>query len=938
MATYYLSNSGNDNNNGLSESTAWASIAKLATQQLQAGDIVRFRKGDTFYGVLGAALLRPTWALGNRRVTFASYGTGQRPIISAAKIIKSTAWTLDSANVWKVLINDVAAVDGYNTLTGVSGANIGFLRVDGVIHGAKKFAKADLSAQWEFYSDEASYLYVYSTANPNTLASEILAAPNAQFCREHSGARYCGLEFRDCGGHGVSSTQTDVDVWGCVFSGIGGSRLVGYSNPTTRYGNGAECWLGSKRIDIRGNWFIDIYDVACTMQGTGLNSAEKGWDDITFRQNRMVRCNQVFETWATYDNGGTVNPTPAGSGFRRCAFEHNEAWDTGYGWSNSVRPDQNTRSPILLYSMHAAVNDISIRHNRFHGFKGALIYRHGNTPGLPTGFVFDENVAVFDGPDHLIQFGNAYTASQWDAYVAAASSIGERNSASVMGQASDLHSAVTSLFAVSSSGAAADSANFESAAEAAAQLGLARAVADSAVQNAAVETLFVTATDAAMWAPLVDVTITNAFSRFDAVFAYGVGGDSDPNRGGIGFLNVQLVPNAELTGLAYCGLDIAPMMNSVTLPTSMFAAVVTGGDGATLTVRILVNIGRDSYLSMSLAALNVIKGNRATYAMLNKAAIGALPAGAVTYSSTVNLAYSLRATTGGTAPATTPVRAGERYLDTTSKRSWQAFGSSSSADWLPDQPTHGAGAPGSAPKRIGDLYFDTSAKVTYRAFGTASSSDWVIEGAYSPILAYETNITNTVDATQWAPLLTVTLSSGSGRFDAMLSYVTGADSAPDRRGMGFLNLQLVPNSGLTGLDYCGVDLAQLVPFRGSSGFLTEDSFAVVVNGDGSTVTCQLLVNIGRDSYLSMRISPIDIIRSVPSAAPYTFHHKAALVTLPSGTVTYSSVKNTSTGILTGSAAPATTPPRVGAVFLDTTNKKEYRAFGTASSADWVVLN
>lgn len=43
-------------------------------------------------------------------------------------------------------------------------------------------------------------------------------------------------------------------------------------------------------------------------------------------------------------------------------------------------------------------------------------------------------------------------------------------------------------------------------------------------------------------------------------------------------------------------------------------------------------------------------------------------------------------------------------------------------------------------------------------------------------------------------------------------------------------------------------------------------------------------------------------------------------------------------ISTGTAAPATTPGKVGDMFIDTTNKKLYFATGTASSADWTIAN
>ena len=44
------------------------------------------------------------------------------------------------------------------------------------------------------------------------------------------------------------------------------------------------------------------------------------------------------------------------------------------------------------------------------------------------------------------------------------------------------------------------------------------------------------------------------------------------------------------------------------------------------------------------------------------------------------------------------------------------------------------------------------------------------------------------------------------------------------------------------------------------------------------------------------------------------------------------------GMTFGTAAPTSTPTAVGNFFLDTTNKKLYVATGTASSADWTILN
>jgi hypothetical protein len=51
------------------------------------------------------------------------------------------------------------------------------------------------------------------------------------------------------------------------------------------------------------------------------------------------------------------------------------------------------------------------------------------------------------------------------------------------------------------------------------------------------------------------------------------------------------------------------------------------------------------------------------------------------------------------------------------------------------------------------------------------------------------------------------------------------------------------------------------------------ALACVVNGDGTTITCQIFVNIGLDNYLTMRVSPIDIITTGGSYTSYAFQSK-----------------------------------------------------------------
>ncbi|MFY8127615.1 MAG: T9SS type A sorting domain-containing protein [Chitinophagaceae bacterium] len=94
---YYLSNTGNDVNNGTSTTTPIKTINKLNTLTLIAGDTIFFKCGDTFRGQVNII------AAGNSAspIVFTSYGTGAKPIISGAEII--TGFTLNGSKYEKIL-------------------------------------------------------------------------------------------------------------------------------------------------------------------------------------------------------------------------------------------------------------------------------------------------------------------------------------------------------------------------------------------------------------------------------------------------------------------------------------------------------------------------------------------------------------------------------------------------------------------------------------------------------------------------------------------------------------------------------------------------------------------------------------------------------------------------------------------------------------------
>lgn len=96
-SSYYLSETGSDNNDGLSSVSAWKTLDKLQANisNFKEGSSVYFNGGDTFYGKLD--LSNSINGTVQYPITFNSYGTGT-PILTGAKDV--TGWVNEGANIW----------------------------------------------------------------------------------------------------------------------------------------------------------------------------------------------------------------------------------------------------------------------------------------------------------------------------------------------------------------------------------------------------------------------------------------------------------------------------------------------------------------------------------------------------------------------------------------------------------------------------------------------------------------------------------------------------------------------------------------------------------------------------------------------------------------------------------------------------------------------
>ena len=316
--TYYVSNNGDDNNNGTSPSTAWKTLSKVSAMQsaLKEGDAVLLERGSLF---------RTTKAVGLKSgVSYGAYGSGAKPCVyGSSQNYANAVWENVGTNLWK--LND-----------GI-GTNIGIIVFDhGRATGYWRDTKAELTKNYD-YSTEGGYVTLYLDKNPTKAFSSIEIGGNGYLYWMDNGSHDILIEnicFKYIGGHAVrGSNCSNITVRNLEIGYVGGCILTGYGDGKTRYGNGIEFMSNSQNILVENNLIYQIYDSGVTHQGSG-NYHLKGF---TVRNNLIEYCGMgSIEYWHTAD-----------CDISDVTYEGNLLRFAGYGFGGSQRPDKNMTGHIM---------------------------------------------------------------------------------------------------------------------------------------------------------------------------------------------------------------------------------------------------------------------------------------------------------------------------------------------------------------------------------------------------------------------------------------------------------------------------------------------------------------------------------------------------------------------------------------------------------------
>ncbi len=278
---YYISASGNDDNDGTSPSKALRSIDGLDNIDLMPGDAVLFERGSIF------RISRPIST--ESGVTYGSYGSGDKPIIygSVKNYANKGVWQpSNKKNVWKT---DFA----YERISSVyfnHGEGIGYMQLAGV---------NELDKNTEFYFDkEGGMLYLYcDKGNPSNAYKDIEISSEVSVFNIPSRVsdividNFC-IKYANFGVNGMYRNN-NVFVTNCEMGYLGGEM-----RNDVRQGNSVGAWNGSTGFVVENNWIYQTFDTAISPQGFD------GFDyiNMSFRNN-LLEYNSVDFEW--FDGDGT---------------------------------------------------------------------------------------------------------------------------------------------------------------------------------------------------------------------------------------------------------------------------------------------------------------------------------------------------------------------------------------------------------------------------------------------------------------------------------------------------------------------------------------------------------------------------------------------------------------------------------------------------------
>lgn len=372
---YYVSNSGNDKNDGLTPETAWKTLEKVSEAELLSGDGVLFRRGDLFRGSITA----------KSGVAYAAFGQGDKPRFYGCEISLAdpSLWEeVDSEqHIWKcgrklpdagTIVFDEGKAHSRKLIPSYKNGKF-VCRND----EAKDFVIAeemtqDLDLYWHYDScltcqpsrgadfpipdmekgDMLGYIYLRCDAgNPGEVFKSVESVSRTHMFRVGDAAnvtidnlciKYVGMHGVSAGGHSVG-----LHVTNCEMGWIGGSIQHYYGTDpnypeggrgtVTRFGNAIEVYGGCEDYVAANNYIYEVYDAGITHQIT--TNTKVTMNGIRYSGNVIEKCVYGIEYFLDQIDGereSYMDDVVMSDNFIRLS---------GYGWGQQRH---NVHTPALI--------------------------------------------------------------------------------------------------------------------------------------------------------------------------------------------------------------------------------------------------------------------------------------------------------------------------------------------------------------------------------------------------------------------------------------------------------------------------------------------------------------------------------------------------------------------------------------------------------------
>lgn len=379
---YYVSETGDDSNDGTTSGTAIRTLERVNALPLNAGDAVLFKRGDLFRGVV-----KPVTG-----VTYSAYGTGDKPVLCASRqnYADPALWVESMLpDVWRCTLpianaglltfdHDPRTVGRYDAL-------LGWLLPGHDADGYRHLENANDLEFWCCLETQTLYLKCIG-GNPGERFKQIEIAEGYHVFTAHCGVERItvdNLHITMTGAHGVSGMHDvhGLKVTNCIFDYIGGSiwsraRLI-------RYGNAVEIFGSCHQYYVANNWMYQIYDTGITHQCNDQKALVVIQEDVEYCDNLIEYCFWSIEYYNQRNHAGSIT--------RNIYVHDNFCRFGGDGWGCRLRME---RIPMYSFAQPPDVTKDYRTENNIFELSTGYIYHHSH-------YVEPEGALLFKGNTYI---------------------------------------------------------------------------------------------------------------------------------------------------------------------------------------------------------------------------------------------------------------------------------------------------------------------------------------------------------------------------------------------------------------------------------------------------------------------------------------------------------------------------------------------------------